>query len=265
MRNDNFGCTCSDNRFCRLCIRNCRIGVICIRMVEELMAKTKHKFVFIHVPRTAGTTFKKMLRSVGVRGKGDNKELKNLREMFTGKKKLGPFRYPFELEVYKENKKLIQGHTPLAKWYPMLADTHKFITWVRDPVERMISQWEWWVARGPGGADIGGIWRQKVCSGRLTVLELCKKMPNTYRIMLGKDLSVFDWIGIQEDFNGSLETFSDVFGITIPEYEDWNVKGKNYKIKRRALVNDDIRAEMTKILKSDYDVYYEAKERWQRK
>jgi hypothetical protein len=225
-------------------------------------AREDLKFVFIHIPRTAGTTFKKMLRSVGVRGKGDNKELKNLREMFTGKKRLSPFRYPFELEVYKENKKLIQGHTPLAKYYPMLKDSHKFITWVRDPVERMISQWEWWVSRGYRGGDIGGVWRKQVCDGRLSVVDLCRKMPNTYRVMLGKDLSVFDWIGVQEDFTGSLEKFADVFGITIPEYDSWNVKGKNYKVKRRALVNDDVKEQMRKLLKSDYKVYYEACERW---
>ena len=220
------------------------------------------KFVFIHVPRTAGTTFKKMLRNCGFRSKGDNKELQNLREMFTGKKKLSRFTYPWTLEEYQIFKKLVQGHTPVAKYYPMLRESHKFITWVRDPVDRMISQWEWWVARGYRGGDIGGVWRKQVCAGRMDITELCRKMPNTYRIMFGKDLSVFDWIGNQEEFDDSLYKFGQTFGITIPEYDSWNVKGKNYKIKRRALVNDKKREEMKQILKSDYKVYYEALERW---
>ena len=215
----------------------------------------KNKFVFIHIPRTAGTTFKKMLRNCGYRGKGDNTELENLREMFTGKRKLSPFTYPWTLEEYRVYKKLIQGHTPLAKYYPMLQESHKFITWVRDPVERMVSQYNWWIARGYKGGDIGGVWRRKVCARQLSIVDLCKKMPNTYRVMLGDDLSVFDWIGVQEDFAGSLERFGNVFGITIPEYEDWNVRGEAYRTKFK--VANKIRDKMRKYLQSDYKVYEE--------
>jgi hypothetical protein len=216
------------------------------------------KFVFIHVPRTAGTTFKKMLRDLGYKSKGDNAELHNLRMVVNkGAKKIQPFTYTKDIETLR-NKKLIQGHTLLAKYYPLLKDTHKFITWLRDPVERTISQYDWWRWRGPRGGDIGGHLRIVASEKRISVVQLSERMRNIFTLMLGNDLSVFDFIGIQEHFDDSLQRFADTFGFEIPEYEDWNVKGKNYKPKKPIKVTEAMRKRMMSHHKKDYKLYNEA-------
>lgn len=216
------------------------------------------KFVFIHVPRTAGTTFKKMLRDLDYRAKGDNNELNNLRSVINrGAERLQPFTYAHDVEALKKAK-LIQGHTPLMKYYPLLKDTHKFITWMRDPVERTISQYDWWRHRGPRGGDIGGHIRIATSQKRMTVMQLSEKMRNVFTLMLGDDLSVFDFIGIQEHFDDSLQRFADTFGFEIPEYIDWNVKGKNYKPKKPTKLNAVQLQKMMKNHGKDYKLYKQA-------
>lgn len=221
--------------------------------------KMEHKFVFIHVPRTAGTTFKKMMRSLGYKLKADNSELDNCARYFIRKASFMPFRYKMSLDEMKKAR-FINGHTPLAKYYPLLKDTHKFITWVRDPVERTVSQWNWWRARGFRRADIGGKIRWSVCNNTMSVVQLAKAMPDVYRLLIGENLEIYDWIGIQEDFKGSLKRFEDTFGIKIPEYENWNVKGKNYTVKGAAVISEKDKKNMCKYLEADYKIYDRARE-----
>lgn len=229
-----------------------------------MKAKPGISFVFIHVPRTAGTTFKKMLKNCGYSGKGDNKELQNCRKRFQFNARKFPDKFRYKTHVNELRKsRMIQGHTPVAKYYPLLKDTHKFITILRDPIERTISQYDWWISRGYGrAADIGGVYRQRVLSGQMSVVDLAREMPNAYEILVGNDLNIYNWIGIQEDFENSLQRFSETFGIKIPKYKQWNVKGKNYKVRNPTKVSDQHREIMRGYLEPDYKIYNEAIKLW---
>jgi len=214
-----------------LSVRN----VIILYVMKKKMRNEQNlKFVFVHIPRTAGTTFKRMLRDIGFAGKADNTELLNI----DGNREFSR----------KMSGKLIQGHFPVRKYLDMKG--YKYITILRDPVDRLVSQYYWYKMRGiRGNCIVSKDVRRRICSGDMDLLSFAKLMSGLYRKMLGSNMNLYSWIGIQEKFNESLREFENTFGIRIPKrIKNWNITEKK-KIEGRARI--------AKILSDDYKIYNE--------
>ncbi len=214
------------------------------------------KVIIVHVPRTAGTTLNRILRAVGINGTADSKELPNVREALKTRKFSQPYRYSKD-KLTKD--KLIYGHFPLNKYYPLLKDTHKFVTFVRDPVERVVSHYQWLKYRGPDhGCIADHETRSLLIRDKLSLRAFSMRIPNPSTLLLGDDLSIFDFVGITEHFDDSLLRLSKTFDIELPEeWRNWNVKGIDYKASN-LIVSDSDRKKIRNHQHLDYKQYYEA-------
>ncbi|MEM9609199.1 MAG: hypothetical protein AAGA99_17375 [Actinomycetota bacterium] len=68
------------------------------------------------------------------------------------------------------------------------------VGWVRDPVERILSQWRYWRRRPDHGHPVC----QRLHDEDLGPVELAELLPDVQAQMLGDDLARYDFIGVVE-------------------------------------------------------------------
>lgn len=106
----------------------------------------------------------------------------------------------------------IHGHFLPVK-YLLLADTRPavFVTWMRDPVERVVSHYHYWFDHyDPGSPDTRPLHRQ-VVEEQWSLEQFClsEQMRNVYsQFLWGFPLERFDFIGITENYEADLRAFS---------------------------------------------------------
>jgi hypothetical protein len=159
------------------------------------------KIVFVHIPKTAGSSFAYYLRFVSCNIKRDIEKF--WYDEFTDPKKYEDF-------------DIIYGHFPVKKY--MYLDPI-FITFVRDPAERVVSQYYYN--------------KKKECPNGESLIEYAEKPE--YQNLMSKQiesLSYFDFVGIQENFDESLDRFGEMFGVEFPEERTVKKRSNHYyKIK----------------------------------
>lgn len=162
--------------------------------------------VSVHLPKTAGTSFKK-----------------SLNEHFTDKIYLD-YDKPFQKTVYERNKnalvdaleikeidiksfKCIHGHFLPIKYLLVATQVDiTFITWMRNPVDRLISHYYYWKKRfKPGISGLPGL------DEETSLEEFClhPRFKNLYsQYFFGFPLERFDFIGITEFYDEDFLFFS---------------------------------------------------------
>lgn len=195
------------------------------------------KLIFVHVPKTAGMTFNNILQQLY-----KDKFIRLEEDEYLCGRDIKP------KIVYYNSYDLISGHFNVDKY-----DHADRITFVRDPVERVISHYYYikkqnskYSAPFPGRfAFADGLW-----SGGLTLLEFAEKRQNFATNYTGIDPSKFKFIGIQERFNESLKKFEDLIGRKINfDYSNEFVNNK------KGEVEEDIKQKIRDINKIDYKFY----------
>ncbi len=176
----------------------------------------------VHVYRTAGNTFGGYLRQVfGIKYYFNDYE-----------------RYPAQYVQVPEDKDVcIHGHMEADKYKDRFPNAH-LITWVRNPLQRIISNY---------------IWRQRLQNISLhnkdlvtfkkenwTLVQFALRSSEGYRAfdrMLcyskGKKISDFRFVGVMEQFERSIELFNRIYNVENPpeEYESYfvNVDRAKYR------------------------------------
>ena len=207
------------------------------------------KIILVRVPRTASTNFSDILRFIY-----KNKVIRDYMWRELPKKvrikRLKEGGYFYDLDNFKYPEKdmrkydVIEGHFLLEK-YKEFRDEYEFITFLRDPVERCISHYNFNVSRNNRlGIDIR---------------RFAEIYKNIYKKMIGNDLSVYNFIGITEKFDFSVNHFYEK--LKIPEKLKHNLKGRGHYIKgRRKHGNTKKNREyIRKLNKEDYKIYNMAK------
>ena len=197
------------------------------------MNKNNDKFIFVHVPKTAGTTFIKILNVIYA-GKTcrDYKDNRGNKSNYIGTMGI-------------DNCDIIYGHFTADKYKHM---NRPQIAFVRDPVERLISEYFY------KPCDAKDILEYVDNKDRFAVQEV-KSVNLLYDYIL--DISYFDLILITEQFEKSLVLFEKWSGIEIPKsYIHSKVN------KEKEILGEDIRKQLKKKLEKDYEVYYRVLERW---
>lgn len=205
------------------------------------------KLVSIHIPKTGGSSFNEVLNSnygedhVQYFFREDLIEVKEKKVSIS--EKISP-----EIEVlhghfhYKEMKSVIKKDNP------------KIITWLRDPVERVISNYHWWhydinnnPAHGIEGRSIEPL------EVYITRKETQNKMS---RFLDGIKLEDLDFIGFLESFKEDLSSVSTQFNWKeLPIAHKKN--SKNF-IKQKIEIGDDIRNKIKDLNKKDVKLYEKA-------
>lgn len=104
--------------------------------------------------------------------------------------------------------RIIHGHFPATK-YRQRFPRARNVTWLRDPVERVVSNYYHWTRKPSPAHSVG--WSVK--KQGLSVLEfaripIMRNLQSTY--LQGVPLTSFDFVGIQERFDELLPAFFDV-------------------------------------------------------
>jgi hypothetical protein len=186
--------------------------------------------ISLHLPKTAGTSFGKSLK--GHFGNGLIKDYADL---------------PINTPVYQRNVNALQaciengdkdfsgiqcihGHfLPLKYLLLSVKREIAFVTWMRDPVERLASHYEFWLKTYK--ADTAPDLQRKMVEEKWSLERFClgAELQNFYwQFLWGFPLERFDFIGIVENYEEDFRHFTETFlGARLPTYRKNLGEGKS--------------------------------------
>lgn len=210
------------------------------------------ELISIHIPKTAGCSFRTILDHVY----GNNSVA---RVDIPLKSKLPRYDKPkIRLPVIDGNVRVIHGHfnfNDLQKKYSIRSDV-PVITWLRDPVERVISNYFYLQKMIRGFIKGGG--------GNLNILHAMERSLLEYasidisrnrisRFLENAELDNIYFIGIVEHYSEDLEHLSDMLG-----WKSYQEVRCNTSQEQRVPVSDGIREKIRMLNKDDVDLYNKA-------
>ncbi len=176
------------------------------------------KFIFVAIPKTAGTTLKyHFRRKYGYRFYLDQgyKEARQRNRMMILDK------LDDRLAKIQETHSVIWGHFTIQKYIHL---RYPKVVFFRDPLSRVISHYSSWMSTPKSGIN------------KLTFEEFVDAYKNIQSFFAKNDLSNFDFIGIVEHFDISVKRLSDFLGYEIPlTLPKRNVTKKKLDINERGI------------------------------
>ncbi|HEY5079507.1 MAG TPA: sulfotransferase family 2 domain-containing protein [Opitutaceae bacterium] len=153
--------------------------------------------ISVHVPKTAGTSFRLVLDEIcGAR------IWYNYGTIFS--------KGQAKAELVPSGVSFIHGHF-LADAFDELFPARQLVTWVRHPVERLVSNYHHFL-RTPDMRDdcCRALHERKLSLREFSDLDWMKN--ETSRYLANKPVGDFDFIGISERFDESIHQFCEAFG-----------------------------------------------------
>jgi hypothetical protein len=215
------------------------------------------KLIYVHIPKTGGNTVASLLR--GAYGK-DHKIFRESTDMHTdhnvmsatGSKdhKVKHLYKPWKGERY-EDADIIMGHFKKTKFlhtgYPM-------ITWLRDPVERVISNYTQQLTKWPKAKAKAPTYYNLVKDE--TLMTYAKVWNQLQWWYCDGSIDDFLFVGICERFDESIERLGKILGVGFPK-DIPRVNPTEKKLK----VSKEVKKEIAKYQEKDYILYNKVLER----
>lgn len=178
----------------------------------------------LHVPKTGGTSFKAALEEVYP----------------------GGVHYDYDRSIVPpESAQVIHGHFPLKR-YKQYWGKCEVITWLRDPVDRIVSYYYFWKRTEPHGNPN----HDRFLAEKMSLLEFAEFAP-VRNELFGEYLEDFDpgnfsFVGIMEQYDRDLVRLAKQMGWSrIPHYQKLNSSQRAVSIspEERARINEIYREE----------------------
>ena len=207
---------------------------------------TRVEIISVHVPKTAGTTFKKVLQQIYTE-----------EEIFFDYPHRGPIRNRM-LAKDSANVRVIHGHFPANKYDVKFPKAQKII-WLRNPIIRLISHyffWKSWQVLISDEGDLG--------ASNLNIIDFAERpeMQNSLaeNYLKNQNLTDFYFVGLQESFQEDVTQLSQMLNWPKVEFE---LKNKNPYPEYDALLKEllsqkEIVDKITALNKEDLELYQEA-------
>ena len=227
-------------------------------------------FVFMHIPKTAGT----LLGFVFDMGSG-RKILWDYDPEYRNALRIDPL-WIKNMEFIRAYFWSIHGHFFFRKYADVIPDAN-FITCVRDPIERTISQFKHEVFNAAVG---WGSWRtEALLDGSMDVVDFAKSDENVRCAQCvhleGRAIVDYDHVFVQERLSPSLQAFSARFGFTrsdgygadLPQINDGARRRFRDQSHRRlyeslTCVTEAQRSALLTTLPEETELYRQAVEHW---
>jgi hypothetical protein len=216
--------------------------------------------ISVHLAKTAGTSFGNLLEGhFGDRLLRDSSDKPMHRPAYErlARAALDNIRFPFRWVDY-ERIDCIHGHFLPAKYHVLgMIRGARFITWMRDPVERLISHWHFVRRRVPDDK----VYRiaQRMLDEDWSIERLClgPELRNYYsRLFRGFPVRRFEFIGIAEHFDEDLAEFARRFlGVPLTMVHE---NANPQRDDGRYPMDPDLRRRVERYHASDVALYREA-------
>jgi hypothetical protein len=220
----------------------------------------KHNlFVSVHVPKTAGTSFKHYLEYVF----GDNLVLDyrskpldsgyEIRALDNSETDTSAFRDIFE--KLQSADVCVHGHFLPAKYLSIFPEA-KLISWVRDPAQRLMSHYQFWRQNPQPNHSIARLVLEEDFSfSQFCELHLMQNINS--RFFGGLDLERFDFIGVSEEYHQSLEKLSHLFKWPLDESVAHSERARENPLKTgpEYTFSDTDISRVRQLNQLDYDLY----------
>jgi len=156
-----------------------------------------------------------------------------------------------ERKLY-EQYNVVRGHFPYQRLYHLKDQGWNLITWIRDPVERLISHYSVFFY---GAKKIHPKVEKRIRG--MNIVEFGKFLDNFNTRFTGEDPSIFDFIGVVEEFDKSVMTFNEQFDCDLKFVQRHKVT------KNKKEVSPEIREKLKQYLLKDYEFYNEVVKRYE--
>jgi hypothetical protein len=241
-----------------------------LRSITEKAARSRtgaadlNLIVSLHLPKTAGTSFAKSLKA-----QFGNALVKDYADL------------PINTPVYERNVnalhacienggkdfsgiQCIHGHFLPLKYLLLSAKREiTFITWLRDPVERLASHYWFWLKTYK--ADTAPELQKRMVEEKWSLERFClgSELQNFYwQFLWGFPLERFDFIGIVENYEEDFGYFTAQFlGTRLPVYKK-NLRGTEPKLH---ITDQDFRKSIEAHHHVDVELYRRALEMRQKR
>jgi hypothetical protein len=214
------------------------------------------RIVYVHIHKNAGNTFYSVLWKIYGR--------RLIKDKSQGRNVIGKFlnpKYESRRGVMKidpngvhRRYRLIGGHFYSKRYSHLKDDGWKFVTWIREPVDRIISHYDHfkrWNATSKAHKRNQTMLKYFE-NPKFSIMEFSKMFPN-YQTRFVGDIELFDFVGIVERFDEDYIKFCDMFGHKRVDYEI-----KNVNPIKRTVVSKKQRQRMKSHHVKDYNLYHEA-------
>ena len=175
------------------------------------MASNDPFFVSLHLPKTAGTSLRHALRARFGASVMEDYDAPPM-QVPRGRREWSALVEGFRLtKALGSDVVAIHGHfLPLKYRIALRGRPARYVTWLRNPVERVISHYHYW-RRDYAGDDPAQPLRNRVVNEDWSLERFClgPELRNVYRQYLwGFDPQRFEFIGITERYDRDFERFS---------------------------------------------------------
>jgi len=210
----------------------------------------------IHIPKTAGTTFKIFLQEQVTNKLFFDYHRRNDKAFYGGKEIDADLDSLLAMPE-KGGYTVIHGHYPLSKYIARFKNP-TIVTWMRDPVERVASEYFYYKRRN---FPTNPLWvktiNQNLTLEQFSALAETRNMQSRYMDAIATE--EFDFIGIAEMFDDSMRIFSRrIFHIPMSEGVMCNVNAK--RNGKMYALDEDVRKSILSNNIADYAKYQKALE-----
>lgn len=225
-----------------------------LRLRAGRRGEPKIELISIHIPKTAGTAFYQSLKRVygpdvsySFRKKDYLRSVSNYGSLLGG---------------LTGNIRVIHGHVR----YEEVADVHlaqlpKLVCWLRDPVERVISNYLFFRSNLTGPIRNLELYENNKHRKNEELLTYARRDDCRNKIadfIGGVPLEAFFFIGFQENFAEDLQQLAELLGW--PEAYNTQLNVGNYQAKQQLGISAEVRAEIARLNAVDVALYAKARE-----
>lgn len=181
------------------------------------------KFAFVHIPKTAGTTIVDSLK---------------------GKYKVW---HVDSNQIPSGNYDICFGH-----FYPSVYENYPLVTWIREPVNRMISHFTHLKLRQKRNRNRIAVFPDGTTEfdPDIDIISFAEYVGNIESHYISGWILKFDFIGIVEQMEGSWKDFKDKFELDLSDLPKKKIRETNH-----VFVSRFQKRELKKLLKEDRELY----------